>query len=81
MIPPISIEELKEAWPLFLARYALVVKRKPLPLLALPVQIRCSIMRSVLKGGAPTELMLAIIAQMPLDERLLKDDLQKPHAT
>jgi len=35
-------------------------------------------MQEYLKGGEPTELMLAIIAQMPLDVSRVKDEMNKP---
>jgi len=34
-------------------------------------------MKEFLKGGEPTELMLAVIAQMPIDGRWVKDEMQK----
>ena len=75
MIPPISIDELKEAWPAYLiARTERTNVQKALIPLPLPVSIRCHIMQTFLKsGGEPTELLLAIVAQMPLDARLVKD--------
>jgi hypothetical protein len=79
MIPPISIDELKEAWPAYLARTERTNVKKAVIPLPLPVSIRCRIMQTFLKsGGEPTELLLAIVAQMPLDGSLLKDEMQRP---
>ena len=77
MIPPVTIEELREAWPRFLAQTGNVRAREPLHPLALPLSIRCAIMQEYLKGGEPTELMLAVMAQMPIDGRWVKDEMQK----
>ena len=79
MIPPVSVEELRDAWPRFLAQTEQPLRRKqeppePLPL---PLGIRCAIMREFLKGGEPTELMLAIIAQMPVGGDRVKEEMQR----
>jgi hypothetical protein len=34
-------------------------------------------MQEFLKGGEPTELMLAIFAQMPLDGSRIKDEMKR----
>jgi len=66
------------AWPRFLAQTGKARARDPLQPLPLALSIRCAIMQEYLKGGEPTELMLAIIAQMPLDGSRIKDEMEKP---
>ena len=78
MIPAISIDELREAWPAYLARAERTNVQTALIPLPLPVSIRCHIMQTFLKsGGEPTELLLAIVAQMPLDARSVKDAMAR----
>lgn len=79
MIPPVSVEELREAWPRFLAQTEQPLRRRQEPpeALPLPLSIRCAIMREFLKDGEPTELLLAIIAQMPLDGERVKQEMQR----
>ena len=78
MIPPVTIEELRAAWPRYMAQTGQTRTREPYLALPLALSIRCSIMQEYLKGGEPTELMLAIIAQMPLDVSRVKDEMNKP---
>lgn len=79
MIPSVSVEELRDAWPRFLAQTQRLLPRKhePLAPLPIPVSIRCAVMQEFLKGGEPTELMLAIFAQMPLDGSRIKDEMKR----
>ena len=66
MIPAVSIQQLKDAWPEFKRQTAQT--RRNNPGLPHPLRVRCAILKRFLKLGAePTELMFAVMAEMPLD--------------
>jgi len=67
MIPAVSIQQLKDAWPEFKRQTAQT--RRNNPGLPHPLRVRCAILKRFLKLGAePTELMFAVMAEMPIDE-------------
>lgn len=74
MIPTVALQELKDAWPKFLIQ--LTQARGRYPELSLPLRVRCAILKRFLKLGAePTELMFAVMAEMPLDESFENEQL------
>jgi hypothetical protein len=79
MIPPISIDELREAWPAYLARTERTNVQKAQIPLPLPVSIRCHIMADVSQKWRRTDGTTAChLAQMPLDGSRIKEEMQKP---
>jgi hypothetical protein len=67
MIPAVSIQQLKDAWPEF--KRQTTQARRNNPGLPHPLRVRCAILKRFLKlGTEPTELMFAVMAEMPIDE-------------
>ena len=74
MIPAVSIQQLKDAWPEF--KRQTTQARRSNPGLPRPLRVRCAILKRFLKLGAePTELMFAVMAEMPINEMF--DNLAK----
>ena len=76
MIPAVSIQQLKDAWPEFKQQTTKV--RRSNPGLPHPLRIRCAILKRFLKlGTEPTELMFAVMAEMPLEDIFVREEKRR----
>jgi hypothetical protein len=69
-----SAQELKDAWPKFLAQCQQAARPKPIDPLPMVLNVRCGLLLE-LKGPQPTDRMFEVMAQFPFDGSVSKDEL------